>query len=956
MGGGKADQRMTKAVAMRAELEDDGAHFYRADFQVHTPRDPGWDGERPHDEEGRKKWASSFVEACRDKGLNAVAISDHHDFALYSYIREAAANETDDAGHPIGEKDRLIAFPALELTLSVPCQAILILDAEFPLDKLDDVLKALNFEPVDPTLEKLVSTVELPDSGNMTELAAKLDKNKWLKGRYILLPNVTPNGHKTLLRTSFQTKYKDMLSVGGYLDGSIAKLKTKKAEGEKRILEGGDKNWGNKRLALFQTSDSRSADFAHLGEHSTWVKWSEPTAEAIRQACLAQESRISHVMPAIPNVWISRAIVSQSKFLGRVDVQLNPQYTALIGGRGTGKSTILDYIRWALCDQPAEAGEDDEVANPRVRQRRLIETTLSPFKGQVEVHCLINGIQHVVRRQSESGDVELKVGEGTFEKSRESVVRSLLPIQAYSQKQLSSVAVRLDELTRFVTAPIQRDLEEVGRQLVEVTGRLRENYGTLQRYRNLEIEIDRTDTRRRSLTDQAEAIRQGLTGLSDEDREVLKQKPAYDLAGTTVEDWDRQLSSASTSTDELLGVLRSVTQRIVMPSDVPDDLRPALESARAAIAASLIGLQEAIQGANEVVNLDRAPGAPIPTSTSSIKEEITKYAAVYAAVKQRSTAHEAKLMELAELEKEVAAATALLQEQKRELVRLSDPKTKHIGLRAELDVLNRRRSEALKQQCEALSASSDGLIRATLEVGRNFNEALTRLKGLVTGSNVRTAKLDSMFELLSKDTDPVASWEGALVELELLMLMEPDADIRTEQTKTLSRLGLTIEDQKRIRPKLSPDGWLDLSLTALTDTPRFEYQTAESTYIPFNAASAGQQATALLTTLLSQDGMPLLVDQPEEDLDSDTIQAVVTKVWEAKGRRQIIFASHNANLVVNGDADLVLVCAYARAGDQSAGQIKVKGAIDRKAVRDQITAVMEGGETAFRLRKEKYGF
>ncbi|MCL1856728.1 MAG: hypothetical protein FWF84_03685, partial [Kiritimatiellaeota bacterium] len=65
---------------------------------------------------------------------------------------------------------------------------------------------------------------------------------------------------------------------------------------------------------------------------------------------------------------------------------------------------------------------------------------------------------------------------------------------------------------------------------------------------------------------------------------------------------------------------------------------------------------------------------------------------------------------------------------------------------------------------------------------------------------------------------------------------------------------------------------------------------------------------------------------------------------------------HNANLVVNGDADLVLICAYLNTGDQSAGHIKLEGAIDIPAVRDELTTVMEGGELAFKLRKEKYGF
>jgi len=61
-------------------------------------------------------------------------------------------------------------------------------------------------------------------------------------------------------------------------------------------------------------------------------------------------------------------------------------------------------------------------------------------------------------------------------------------------------------------------------------------------------------------------------------------------------------------------------------------------------------------------------------------------------------------------------------------------------------------------------------------------------------------------------------------------------------------------------------------------------------------------------------------------------------------------------LVVNGDAELVVCYDYVRAGDQTGGQIKTAGAIDNVGIRDEITAVTEGGEEAFKLRMEKYGF
>jgi rhodanese-related sulfurtransferase len=377
-------------------------------------------------------------------------------------------------------------------------------------------------------------------------------------------------------------------------------------------------------------------------------------------------------------------------------VALNPQYTALIGGRGTGKSTILDYVRWALCDQPARSTEDDEVADPRVRQRRLIEATLKPLEAHVEVHCVINGITHVVRRHASDGAVLLKVGEGPFEKVRETAIQSLLPIQAYSQKQLSSVAIRVDELLRFVTSPIQHELEEVDRKQQEVAGRFRENYGTLQRYRNLTAEIQRSEIRIRSLAEQAQALRDGLAGLSEDDRKVLDSKSAHDGARSVQSVWQQHLEDAHADLHDVVSGLDASLGDISRPSTVPGEIE------------------------------------------------------------------------------------------------------------IEVDAL--------------LTASS---------------EALASLRSTIAG---------------------------------------------------------------------------------------------------------------------------LMIDQPEDDLDSDTVQAIVAKIWASKSDRQLIFSSHNANLVVNGDADLVLVCAYANAGDQSAGYIKEQGAIDVAAVRDQITSVMEGGEKAFRLRKEKYGF
>ena len=123
--------------------------------------------------------------------------------------------------------------------------------------------------------------------------------------------------------------------------------------------------------------------------------------------------------------------------------------------------------------------------------------------------------------------------------------------------------------------------------------------------------------------------------------------------------------------------------------------------------------------------------------------------------------------------------------------------------------------------------------------------------------------------------------------------------------------------------------------------------------ISFEKASEGQRAAALLFMLLEQPGGPLIIDQPEGDLDNRIIAELTDKLHEAKQNRQLIFASHNANIVVNGAAELVGHLDMNESGDR---EFTYTGAIDRPEVCKVIATTMEGGEKAFKDRQEKYGY
>jgi chromosome segregation protein len=95
-----------------------GTRFYNCDFQVHSPRDINWSGPKPVTDPDRNAYAERFVLACREKGVNAVAITDHHDLAFFPYIKAAANNELDDNGQPIIDSEKLVVFPGIELRSS----------------------------------------------------------------------------------------------------------------------------------------------------------------------------------------------------------------------------------------------------------------------------------------------------------------------------------------------------------------------------------------------------------------------------------------------------------------------------------------------------------------------------------------------------------------------------------------------------------------------------------------------------------------------------------------------------------------------------------------------------------------------------------------------------------------------------------------------------------------------
>lgn len=133
-----------------------------------------------------------------------------------------------------------------------------------------------------------------------------------------------------------------------------------------------------------------------------------------------------------------------------------------------------------------------------------------------------------------------------------------------------------------------------------------------------------------------------------------------------------------------------------------------------------------------------------------------------------------------------------------------------------------------------------------------------------------------------------------------------------------------------------------------------EYQISDDEYKSLDKLSLGQKGTVLLKFYLSSgNNCPILIDQPEDHLDNDFIYSdLVETIRNAKKKRQIIIVTHDANLVVNGDSEQVIIARYS---DEKIDHA-LSGSLENPRIRKAVARILEGGDEAFKKRERKYSF
>ena len=253
--------------------------------------------------------------------------------------------------------------------------------------------------------------------------------------------------------------------------------------------------------------------------------------------------------------------------------------------------------------------------------------------------------------------------------------------------------------------------------------------------------------------------------------------------------------------------------------------------------------------------------------------------------------------------------------------------------------LRDQRSDELRKAVSKLNQKLDGKLRLNLKAGaqrKSLKEFLLRIPGL---GEKKLAWIDQSGDALTVPALVKAIRDGE----NAIKTLSWDWGMQNSAVEALSRLDRSLV--------------LELEEVDLQDLTEIELNIAHEgeLFRPLDQLSTGQQCTAILHLLLLENDDPLIMDQPEDNLDNAFIaERIVTQLRGAKTERQFLFATHNANIPVFGDAEWIGI--FSADGSHAQMPASAQGSIDVPAIRKRVAEILEGGREAFSQRKEKYGY
>lgn len=940
-----------------------GATWRRIDIQCHTPRDRDWRGssDLPGGDEAqeaaRHGWAQDFVQAAVGKGLTLVAITDHHDVAFIPYVLRAA--------RALPEGAELVVLPGIEITCRDAVQCLCLFDPNSAEDHWHRLLSKLPNVRVAPADEAKTAVVQ--ECGLTVDALFKaVGEDAVLSETVVLIPHFgNEAAHKSLNDAGFASRAKALPCDGVYIECHHAELDQITLD----KIQGRIEQWGTRRRAILATGDNKRESWDRLGAHECWIKLGETTVEAIRQAFLADEARITYAAPETPSERIVEIEV-QSTLTGQrpLRVTFNDGFTALIGGRGSGKSSVLEYLRFGLGKAEADiTSEETTGRRRREREAKLIDDTLKG--GWVRIVLEREGVRETwFRTGDKPEEIIVTLPDETEERITVAAAQQRFPARAFHQKELSTTMLdpeaAADNITGIAAAEVIEERRRIDQEIVNAKRAVTTALLEIATHWQAELELSQSKSTVEDLKRRHAALSSRLQegGVQAEDLEILADAPRYGRAQNFLGEVERQIAEdRHRFSSAIPAALLIDSARYAVAMTFPE-----IEALNGQVAAAREKVADSIRSA--LATLDELDQARAEAS-AAFSEGAQQFQARYEQAKERQAAHSTLIADSERLSTQLKQATAT-EDQSAAAAAASRPAVERFSTaRRKLADLVEERHVLLRRAADEVEEKSNGALKARAKRDRKPTEYIDALCDLFEGSRFREAEqhcAEWVAAALQEDGPGWVTVCDALIAIYRAKILagsptEPGAEAADAVRRAFSHGGIALTPNQvaRIYANLT-DQTLGVVLSATPKDSIALTYVSEGQHIRFDEASPGQQASALLRLLLRQVAGTLIIDQPEDDLDNRVMMQIVELIRTSKTRRQLIFATHNPNLVVNGDADKIVTMVATvpedRAGTAAARiRVEVDGAIETPKVREAITRIMEGGLQAFDLRARKYG-
>lgn len=854
-----------------------GATFHKVDLHTHTPASS--------DYRDKSATAADIIAAATSAGITILAITDHNSADWINKVRDASKGTG------------VTVIPGVEIT--TPEGHILALfDVDRLASDIQDLLVAVGLARPLHGKEEAISKEHAEDvikaidaAGGLAIAAHANSKGIGLlsgKGQYKIQTVPMPQLAALELTTE---KEITAFSTGTVSADYAAKPCT-------------------------QSSDSHA--LSEIGQRFCYLKVDSPSLNGLRQALLDHEVRVRFPwnMIASDHARIVSLSVDQGFFAGE-EFEFHEGLNCMVGGKGTGKSTTIELLRYCFGDQSSFA---------HIKEDHI---------GKIDTLVGVGGTVTVVYQDSDGQTKTISRTVRDWEEDRQvvdqagNVATIVSPPAFFSQGELVDVA--RSPLAQIELIDRQLNLDGDNARESQLITQLKKNAAAIvveeTKARDLEAEIDHPEkgraataaihaTLEKNLGDpllvefpRLEAEQQYLKGLDD----ALLELP--DLFNDITDEIDLETlalaipdsSPHKTELTKLAGVAKDVAKAI---ADSQKSFLATITKARTKVK----DVSKAL--APDFSSKKKAHGALLTTIKQPDKLKADTL------FRNLATRLETFGQKAAELKTRREKFATLQAERKALVVALAE--------------VRKARAEKRATKGAEYQSKLKGIVTITLTPRGDRKDFFLAMREVSKGAQIKDLDLQKIVAKI----DP-----SALVSL----IKAQDVQGIVGATGTTKEIAgrLTTHALQKESKLLS-----DVECVALPDMPEIAYGVGGSRYKALGELSTGQKGTVIIAIAMVDGAGPLVIDHPEEPLDTTAIyEQVVTTLRAGKDTRQFVFTTHNANVAVGADADL----SHILGATADKGTIESRGGIEHEGTNRLLLLHLEGGPDAMKRRIRKYG-